>query len=129
MKNTADVTGGKPIAVLLLLLLNLKSRFATSIEERDKCYYFILSRIPHETYYTERHFRYRCVVYTLVAFYHINGRKREVLFFLSRTPHETDLYASVLFLHFDTFVIVRFHIQNVIRWIVIIGLQNLLFNM
>jgi hypothetical protein len=28
----------------------------------------------------------------LVAFYDIHGAKREVLFFLSRSPHETKIY-------------------------------------
>jgi hypothetical protein len=48
------VTGGKPIAVLLqsisgVVLLILQSPFTTSMEERERCYSFILSRTPHET--------------------------------------------------------------------------------
>jgi hypothetical protein len=54
MRNTADVTGGKPIAVLLQSIsgvsaINLYSPFTTSMEERERCYSFILSRTPHET--------------------------------------------------------------------------------
>jgi hypothetical protein len=50
------VTGGKPIAVLLQSITGvsainpLKRRlsFTTSMEERERCYSFILSRTPHE---------------------------------------------------------------------------------
>jgi hypothetical protein len=54
MRNTADVTGGKPIAVLLqsisgVSVINPLVAFTTSMEERERCYSFILSRTPHET--------------------------------------------------------------------------------
>jgi hypothetical protein len=54
MKNTADVTGGKPVAVLLQSIsgvsaINLYSPFTTFMEERERCYSFVLSRTPHET--------------------------------------------------------------------------------
>jgi hypothetical protein len=46
------VTGGKPIAVLLQsisgVLLILQSPFTTSMEERERCYSFVLSLTPHE---------------------------------------------------------------------------------
>jgi hypothetical protein len=53
MRNTADVTGGKPIAVLLQSIsgVNAINPFTTSMEERVRYYYFILSRTPHETFY------------------------------------------------------------------------------
>jgi hypothetical protein len=35
----------------VLVLLILYSPFTTSMEERKRCYYFILSRTPHETYW------------------------------------------------------------------------------
>jgi hypothetical protein len=61
MSNTANVTGGKPIAILM------QSSSGVS------------------------------AINPLVALYDINGRKREVLFFiLSRTPHETFWYVGVL---------------------------------
>jgi hypothetical protein len=41
MRNTADMTGGKPIAVW--------SQSFSAMEERERCYSFILSRAPHET--------------------------------------------------------------------------------
>jgi hypothetical protein len=54
MRNTADVTGGKPIAVLLqsvsgVSAINPLVAFTTSMEERERCYSFILSQTPHET--------------------------------------------------------------------------------
>jgi hypothetical protein len=54
MSNTADVTGDKPLAVLLQSIsvvsaINPLVAFTTSMEERDRCYSFILSRTPHET--------------------------------------------------------------------------------
>jgi hypothetical protein len=57
VKNSADVTGGKPIAVLLQSISGVSA------------------------------------INPLVAFYDIHGRKREVLFFyfVSRTPHETEI--------------------------------------
>jgi hypothetical protein len=53
MINTADVTGGKPITVLLQSIsgvsaINPLVAFTTSTEERERCYSFILSRTPHE---------------------------------------------------------------------------------
>jgi hypothetical protein len=53
MRNSADVTGGKPIAI------------------RSQSISVVSAFNP------------------LVAFYDIHGRKGEVLFILSRTPHET----------------------------------------
>jgi hypothetical protein len=53
--NTADVTGGKPIAVFLPSISGVSA------------------------------------INPLVTFYDIHGRKREVRFFLSRTPHETTI--------------------------------------
>jgi hypothetical protein len=54
MKNTADVTGGKPIAVLLQSIsdasaINPLIAFYDIMEEKEKCYSFTLSRTPHET--------------------------------------------------------------------------------
>jgi hypothetical protein len=54
MRNTADVTGGNPIAVLLQSIsgvsaINPLVAFTTSMKEREMCYSFILSRTPHET--------------------------------------------------------------------------------
>jgi hypothetical protein len=53
VKNTADVTGGKPIAVLLQSISGVSAidplvAFTTSMEERERRYSFILSRTPHE---------------------------------------------------------------------------------
>jgi hypothetical protein len=52
--NTANVTGGKPIAVLLQSIsgvsaINRLVAFYDIMEERERCYSFILSRTPHET--------------------------------------------------------------------------------
>jgi hypothetical protein len=58
MSNTADVTGGKPIA-----------DWSQSISD---------------------------AINPLVAFYDIHGRKREVSFILSWTPHENTQYKNVL---------------------------------
>jgi hypothetical protein len=59
MKNTVDVTGGKPIAVLLQAIsggsvINPLAAFydiqeKRGKEDRERCYSFILSRTPHET--------------------------------------------------------------------------------
>jgi hypothetical protein len=54
MRNTADVTGGKPIAVLLQSIsgvnaINPLVALTTSMEEKEMCYSFILSWTPHET--------------------------------------------------------------------------------
>jgi hypothetical protein len=54
MSNTADVTGGKPIAVqpqsvLCVSAVNPLVAFYDIMEERERCYSFILSRTPHET--------------------------------------------------------------------------------
>jgi hypothetical protein len=54
MKNTADVTGGKPIAVLLQSIsgvsaINPLVAFYDIHGGRERCYTFILSRTPHET--------------------------------------------------------------------------------
>jgi hypothetical protein len=51
MSNTADVTDGKPIAVLQSIsgvnAINPLVAFY-DMEERERCYSFILSRTPHE---------------------------------------------------------------------------------
>jgi hypothetical protein len=54
MWNTADVTDGKPIAVLLQSLsgvsaINPLVAFYDIHGGRERCYSFILSRTPHET--------------------------------------------------------------------------------
>jgi hypothetical protein len=54
MKNTADVADGKPIAVLLQSMSNVSAinplvAFTTPMEERERCYSFILSLTPPET--------------------------------------------------------------------------------
>jgi hypothetical protein len=52
MSNTANGTGGKPIAVLLQSISGLSTinpLVVVSMEEREMCYCFILSRTPHET--------------------------------------------------------------------------------
>jgi hypothetical protein len=54
MRNTADLIGGKPIAVFLQSIsgvsaINPLVAFTTSMEERERCYSFILSQSPHET--------------------------------------------------------------------------------
>jgi hypothetical protein len=45
MRNTADMTGGKPIAVLLQSISGVSANplvtFKTSMEERERCFYFI----------------------------------------------------------------------------------------
>jgi hypothetical protein len=51
---TADVTGGKPITVWLQSISGGDAviylvAFTTSMKERERCYSFVLSRIPHET--------------------------------------------------------------------------------
>jgi hypothetical protein len=51
MRNTPDVTGGKPIAFLLQSIsgVNAINPFTTSMEERERCNSFIWSQKPHET--------------------------------------------------------------------------------
>jgi hypothetical protein len=54
MRNTADVTGGKPIVVFSQTISDVSAvnplvAFTTFMEERERCYYFALSRTPHET--------------------------------------------------------------------------------
>jgi hypothetical protein len=52
MRNTADVTGGKPIAVLLQSISGISAinpLVAFYDIPRGRCYSFILSRTPHET--------------------------------------------------------------------------------
>jgi hypothetical protein len=54
MRNTLDVTGGKPNAVLTQSIsgvsaINPLVAFYDIREERERCYSFILSRTPHET--------------------------------------------------------------------------------
>jgi hypothetical protein len=60
MSNTVDVTGGKPIAVLLQSISGVSAinPFVAfcAMEERERCYSFILSRTPHETVYLEMAF-------------------------------------------------------------------------
>jgi hypothetical protein len=55
MLNTADVTGGKPIAVWSQSIsgvnaINPLVDFTTSMEESERCFSFILSRTPQETF-------------------------------------------------------------------------------
>jgi hypothetical protein len=54
MSNTADVSGGKPIAVWSqsipgVIAINPLVGFHDIIEERERCYSFILSQTPQET--------------------------------------------------------------------------------
>jgi hypothetical protein len=54
IRNTADVEDAKPIAVCSLFVLDVKAiyslvAFMISMEERERCYSFILSRTLHET--------------------------------------------------------------------------------
>jgi hypothetical protein len=54
MRNTADLTGGKPIAVLLQSIYGVSAinplvAFTIPVEERERCYSFVLSRTPRET--------------------------------------------------------------------------------
>jgi hypothetical protein len=54
MRNTADLTGGKPIAVLLqstsgVSAINPLFPFYDIHGGKRECYSFILSRTPHET--------------------------------------------------------------------------------
>jgi hypothetical protein len=53
MRNTADVTGGKPIVVLLQSISGVSAfnplvAFSTSVEERERRYSYNLSRTLHE---------------------------------------------------------------------------------
>jgi hypothetical protein len=52
MRNTLDVAGGKPIAVWLQPISGGNTvnhmPFTTSMEEKERCYSFVLSRAPHE---------------------------------------------------------------------------------
>jgi hypothetical protein len=55
MRNITAVTGGKPIAVCsqsisgVNAIINPLVAFTTTMEEREMCYSFILSRTPHGT--------------------------------------------------------------------------------
>jgi hypothetical protein len=53
MRNTADVTGGKPIAVLLQPISGVSAINSLvafyDMEEQERCYSFILSWTPYET--------------------------------------------------------------------------------
>jgi hypothetical protein len=52
MRNISEVTGGKPIVVRSQSISGGSAVdslvFATSIEERERCYSFVLSRTPLE---------------------------------------------------------------------------------
>jgi hypothetical protein len=54
MKDTADVTGGKPIAVLFQSISGVSGINSLvafyDIHGGERCYCIILSRTPHETY-------------------------------------------------------------------------------
>jgi hypothetical protein len=56
MRNTADVTGGKPIAVLLQSISGVSANPLVAFYDihgrKKECYTFVLSRTPHETIYT-----------------------------------------------------------------------------
>jgi hypothetical protein len=60
MRNTADVTDSKPIAVLLQSISGvsainpLVAFYDIIMEERERYYYFVLSRTPHETKATSK---------------------------------------------------------------------------
>jgi hypothetical protein len=64
MRYTADVRGGKPIAVFLestsgvSAINHLVAFYDIHEEKRERCYSFILSRTPHETKFihTEMHY-------------------------------------------------------------------------
>jgi hypothetical protein len=51
--STADVTGGKPTRLLSQCITGVRtvsfSRVLPSMEDRERCYSFVLSRTPHET--------------------------------------------------------------------------------
>jgi hypothetical protein len=49
-QNTADVTGGKPSAVWSQSIsgVSVNNPFTTSMEQRERCYSFILCLTPHE---------------------------------------------------------------------------------
>jgi hypothetical protein len=53
MTSTADVAGGKPVAVLSQSISGLSSDnpFTTSMEERERCYSFVLSDTTRDNYY------------------------------------------------------------------------------
>jgi hypothetical protein len=75
MRNTADVTGGKPIAVLLQSIsgvsaINALVAFYDIHGGKRECYSFILSRTPHGTIF--------------VATY--NENKRSGRFFMACPP-------------------------------------------
>jgi hypothetical protein len=81
MRNTVDMTGGKPIAVLLQSLSGVSAinplvafydRHKKD-DERERCYSFILSRTPHET--TRDTFRSRYVPNTLAYRYSLSDHK------------------------------------------------------
>jgi hypothetical protein len=67
MKNTAEVTGGKPIAVLLQCISGVSSinpfvAFYDIHGRRERCHSFILSRTPHE----------KCCIYVMfIHFCHL----------------------------------------------------------
>jgi hypothetical protein len=53
MRNTVNVIGGKPIAIRSQSISNVKAinplvTFYDTMEERERCYSFILYRIPHK---------------------------------------------------------------------------------
>jgi hypothetical protein len=56
MRKTSDVTGGKSIAVRLQFISGI-SLFKPYMEERDRCYFILLSQTPHgtEAYRNKKH--------------------------------------------------------------------------
>jgi hypothetical protein len=90
MRNTADVTGGKPVAVLLQSIsgvstINPLVAFSPSIGEREMCYSFILSRTPRETFNIELSFlpRDRSIPFICrsIVYYYENECTDEKIFY------------------------------------------------
>jgi hypothetical protein len=49
-RNTADVTVGKSIAILLQSISGMSAVDESAVDERERCYSFALSRTKHETH-------------------------------------------------------------------------------
>jgi hypothetical protein len=81
---TADVTGDKPIAVCSQSIsgvnaINSIVAFYVTMEERERCYSFILSWTPHETYV--------CMMYVYHQLIFKMGKGFKCAFFYSSAAH------------------------------------------
>jgi hypothetical protein len=97
MRNTADVTGGKPIAVLLQSILSVSAinplvalPFTTSTVERERCYSFIFSLLYYYLLY------YSCYIHINFPLELLYLLKNRIKIRLIRQRETTLLYTMMM---------------------------------